>query len=141
MKIKVRIGDQDFAVEVGDLNTRPVLAMVDGESFEVWPESGQQLSDEQMESPATSAPMVVSALKPTAAISRAREILSPLPGVVIGLSVKSGSLVQLGQELCVIEAMKMKNIIRAGRSGRIAEVQVSVGQQVMPRQPLFTFSD
>ncbi len=38
MKLRVRIDDQSYDVEVGDLNTRPILATVEGETFEVWPE-------------------------------------------------------------------------------------------------------
>jgi len=38
VKIKVRVDNQDFEVEVGDLGASPVIAVVEGERFEVWPE-------------------------------------------------------------------------------------------------------
>ncbi len=38
MKIQVKIADQTFEVEVGDSNARPVIAEIDGQKFEVWPE-------------------------------------------------------------------------------------------------------
>ena len=36
MKLRVKVGDQSFDVEVGDVNARPILAKVEGETFEVW---------------------------------------------------------------------------------------------------------
>ena len=41
MNLQVRIGDETFQVEVGDLRARPIIAHIDGAAFEVWPESGQ----------------------------------------------------------------------------------------------------
>jgi biotin carboxyl carrier protein len=47
--------------------------------------------------------------------------------------------VAYGQQLCVLEAMKMKNSIRAGRAGVIDRVLVAVGEQVSQNQALMTF--
>ena len=38
MKIKVKIDEQMFEVEINDLAARPIVALVDGQCFEVWPE-------------------------------------------------------------------------------------------------------
>lgn len=38
MKIHVKIEDTTYEVSVGDLSARPVIASVDGQDFEVWPE-------------------------------------------------------------------------------------------------------
>ncbi len=38
MKIKVKIDEQEFEVEINDLTARPIVALVDGQCFEVWPE-------------------------------------------------------------------------------------------------------
>ncbi|KAM9049646.1 propionyl-CoA carboxylase alpha chain isoform 1-T2 [Megaptera novaeangliae] len=43
---------------------------------------------------------------------------SPMPGVVVAVSVKPGDLVAEGQEICVIEAMKMQNSMTAGKTGK-----------------------
>jgi Acetyl/propionyl-CoA carboxylase, alpha subunit len=59
--------------------------------------------------------------------------------VVIEIKVKAGAQVKSGEPLLVLEAMKMKNIIRSGRDGTIAEVLVSAGDQVRHNQPLFRF--
>ena len=43
MKLNVKIGEKTYSVEIEDLNTRPIIAVVDGERFEVAPENGDQL--------------------------------------------------------------------------------------------------
>uniref|UniRef100_A0A7S1D1I0 propionyl-CoA carboxylase n=1 Tax=Cyclophora tenuis TaxID=216820 RepID=A0A7S1D1I0_CYCTE len=58
-------------------------------------------------------------------------VLSPMPGVLIGLAVMEGDHVEIGQELCIVEAMKMQNIIRAPRAGIIAKCRVEPGASLM----------
>ncbi len=70
-----------------------------------------------------------------------KSVLAPIPGVIIAISVKPGDSVTRGQELCVLEAMKMKNAIRATRDGKIAEIHVSVGQTVNHSAPLVSFTE
>ncbi len=36
MRVKVRVADRSFEVEIEDLRIRPIVAVVDGERFEVW---------------------------------------------------------------------------------------------------------
>jgi biotin carboxyl carrier protein len=48
--------------------------------------------------------------------------------------------VQIGDELCALEAMKMRNAIRATRAGRIATVHVAVGQHVKHQELLVEFA-
>jgi biotin carboxyl carrier protein len=55
---------------------------------------------------------------------------APMPGVILEVNVAPGDTVQRGQPVAVLEAMKMKNIIRSPRAGTIAEVCVTVGQAV-----------
>ena len=57
-------------------------------------------------------------------------VRAPLPGVIKEVFVTQGEKTAYGQELCVIEAMKMRNTIRSSREGIIAEVTVSPGQTV-----------
>lgn len=68
-------------------------------------------------------------------------VKAPIPGVVIAVLVKPGQNVKVGQELITIEAMKMKNAIRATRDGEVALVHVEVGQTVPHSQPLITFAE
>lgn len=66
---------------------------------------------------------------------RSAEILSPMPGSVIAVSVASDSPVQEGEPVVVVEAMKMEHTLTAPISGRV-EVMVSVGDQVKVDQIL-----
>ena len=51
----------------------------------------------------------------------------PMPGLVVAIEVKSGQKVHAGDALCVIEAMKMENILRAERDAKIARIDVKPG--------------
>jgi Acetyl/propionyl-CoA carboxylase, alpha subunit len=138
MIINVSIAGKTYAVKIEDLGARPVKAEVNGEVFEVWPEEAAAV-------PALSAPAApaapAAAAKPMQAPAApgGRDVNSPLPGVIIEINAKAGAEVKSGEPLLVLEAMKMKNTIRAGRDGVIAEVLVSVGDQVRHNQPLFRF--
>jgi biotin carboxyl carrier protein len=67
------------------------------------------------------------------------ELTAPLPGTIIELFVKEGDIIEAGQVIVIIEAMKMKNSIRSTRAGRIADVLTSVNQTVAHKQVLVTF--
>merc|ERR1711971_1383561 len=49
-------------------------------------------------------------------------LLSPMPGTLISYAVEEGDRVEAGQEICVVEAMKMQNLIRSVREGVIAKL-------------------
>lgn len=53
-------------------------------------------------------------------------IVSPMPGVVFSVRVQVGDKVVPGQEICVVEAMKMQNAIRAVKPGKVKSVVVKV---------------
>jgi biotin carboxyl carrier protein len=53
-----------------------------------------------------------------------------MPGVILEVHVKAGDHVDRGQQIAVLEAMKMHNLIGAPRAGTIAEVCVAPGQAV-----------
>jgi 3-methylcrotonyl-CoA carboxylase alpha subunit len=57
---------------------------------------------------------------------------APMPGKVIAVKVEPGQHVARGQELLVVEAMKMENAIRAPRDGRVKSVAAKVGDAVAP---------
>lgn len=150
MKLNVKIKDQTFEVEIDDLNARPILATVDGETFEVYPEEAVQPFVRAAAAPATipapapaaAAPAVVSRpAAPAAPVNASKALSAPLPGTVVAVLVKEGSEVKFGQELLTIEAMKMKNAIRATRDGKIAAIYVKEGDSVRHGQPLLEYAD
>ncbi|PQO23903.1 acetyl/propionyl-CoA carboxylase subunit alpha [Rhodobacteraceae bacterium WD3A24] len=56
-----------------------------------------------------------------------RQLLCPMPGLVVGLHVGEGDEVHEGQPLATVEAMKMENILRAERKGRVAAIRAEPG--------------
>lgn len=64
------------------------------------------------------------------------EILSPMPGTIIEVFVKPGDAVEEGQEMLVLEAMKMENPIVATMDGTVKEVTVNVDDKVATNQVL-----
>src|SRR5688572_7996119 len=65
-----------------------------------------------------------------AASGGSQRIVSPMPGKIVRLLVKTGDQVKAKQGLVVVEAMKMENELRAARDGRVREVSVAEGQSV-----------
>ena len=61
---------------------------------------------------------------------------APMPGRVSALRVTPGARVRKGEELLVVEAMKMENALRAPRDGVVRAVHASVGDMVAPGRPL-----
>jgi len=58
------------------------------------------------------------------------ELRTPMPGKVHSIAVKVGEDVLAGQELCVVEAMKMQNVLRAPKDGVIKSIHAEVGQNL-----------
>ncbi len=143
MKIHVKIQDKIYGVTIGDLLARPIQAKVDGEIFEVWPEEMTVTSEAQRP------PVISQVSHPTqpADLGKAEEksssgdilVKAPIPGIIIEIMVSTGDTVVYGQELCILEAMKMKNSIRAGKAGVIGKILVSAGDQVSQSQALMEY--
>jgi propionyl-CoA carboxylase alpha chain len=66
-------------------------------------------------------------------------LLSPMPGLLKVLAVKAGQDVKVGEELCVVEAMKMENILRAERDGTIAKLHAAAGDSLAVDQRILEF--
>ena len=138
MKYTVMVAGKVYEVEIEDLNARPILARIDGETFEVLPENNVHLGAGGGENvSAAKAPLITEA--DAGAAANRDTIFAPLPGNITEIFVKPGDDVQTGQVILVIEAMKMKNSIRSTRSGKISAVQVSTGQTVAHKQALVEF--
>jgi len=144
MKIEVVIDNQSYTVEIEDINARPVIANVHGERFEVWPQSPAETAPPHSAPPTISVPEtgpeVGIGIAPEET-SGGKDVLSPLPGVIVAILVKPGEEVIRGQELCTLEAMKMKNAIRSSRDGIIDSIEVGVGDQVNHGQVLITYAE
>ena len=68
-----------------------------------------------------------------------RFLMSPMPGLLVSVAVKAGQDVKAGQELAVIEAMKMENVLRAERDGRVGKLHAQAGESLAVDQPILEF--
>ena len=63
-------------------------------------------------------------------VDMSKRVIAPMPGVVISVAVKAGDSVVDGQELLVLEAMKMQNIIKSEKDGKVKKVFCNIKQSV-----------
>ncbi len=61
---------------------------------------------------------------------RSRYLLSPMPGRVVSIIVEAGQAFKAGDALCVVDAMKMENVLRAERDGQVAKIVADAGDSV-----------
>lgn len=143
MKFRINIDDQHYLVEIADINVRPIIATVDGQSYEVWPENEttriQQAPDQAAGKTEIARPAVTTAPVIARPVFEDKVVRAPIPGVVVNVLVKPGDLVEHGQTLLSIEAMKMRNAIRSSRNGEVGKVFVAVGQTVNHNDSLVEF--
>ena len=121
--MKIRVEGKWYLVEVGDLSTDPAVVLVDGQKFEVKLEDiGTLIEDEKL--PAEN-------IAESGSMSNLSEFRSPMPGTVITILVKIGEDVRVGQDLIVLESMKMQQTLKADYNGVVAEITVSEGDQIL----------
>lgn len=150
MRYKIKVEDQWLEVDIENLRTRPIIARVEGETFEVWPATELRsqsttatapvrapAATETGSSPASSQP----GPGPAPGSDGTNVVRAPIPGVIVSIAVQPGDEVTAGQAVCVLEAMKMNNTIRTVQGGRIARVSVSVGQHVKHHEVLMEFAE
>ena len=86
---------------------------------------------------AAPAPAAKPAAKPAGA---GKAVKSPLPGVILEVSVKEGQAVKAGQKVAVIEAMKMENEIAAESDGTVTAIHVNKGDSVLEGADIVTIA-
>ena len=65
--------------------------------------------------------------------------MSPMPGLLVSLAVEVGQEVKAGEELAVVEAMKMENVLLAERDAVIAEIKARPGDSLVVDQVILEF--
>lgn len=130
-KLVVKVNGNPYEVELGDLAKNPVSVSVNGTDYEVeFVEN--EVSTAEVKKTVAAAPVAAPVAAPasTAPVAGANTISAPMPGTILDISVKPGDNLTVGQPVCALEAMKMKNIIRSPRVGKVASVEVTSGQKV-----------
>ena len=133
--VRIKIGERWYNVEVDDLSTSPVRVIVDGDIFEV---EVPDLPQRRSSKPDSSSTEVTASTQtnPSSATPPDNIIRSPMPGRIVAVKVKPGKKVSSGDEVCVIEAMKMEQSIRTAVDGVIKTVHVKPMEQVDANDPL-----
>jgi propionyl-CoA carboxylase alpha chain len=79
-------------------------------------------------------------MRPKPATDLSRHLLSPMPGLLVSLAVREGQTVKAGEELAVIEAMKMENVLRAERDGKVKKLRAKPGDSLAVDQVILEFA-
>lgn len=137
--IKVKVNQRWYIVEVGDLNEFPIRAVVDGEVVEVeMRDLPSSSSPEAQAADLPSRPQPSGRPAPQAAPpdTPTRSFKTPMPGVIVSVAVQVGDQVVTGDPICILEAMKMQQTLRADWSGVVRSVYVTSGDQVVDGQTI-----
>jgi len=79
---------------------------------------------------------LLQSVQTTAATTRGETVTAPMPGLVVAIRVKAGDVVEAGQAVVVVEAMKMQNELAARHGGVVTDVLVAERATVSAGQPL-----
>ena len=130
---KFKINGNEYNVEINSVEGAIADVTVNGASYKVEMETPVNVAPAVPNAaPAQSAPAAPApASAPAPAAGAGKAVTSPLPGVIIEVSVKEGQAVKAGQKVAVIEAMKMENEIQATSDGTVTAVLVNKGDSVL----------
>ena len=131
---KYTINGNKYEVAIGEIVDNIATLTVNGEEFKVEMEREPEPEKKKPvvrpaatggDAPAASGNAAVSAAGTAGALK------SPLPGVITDILVEVGQEVQAGDNIIVLEAMKMANNLQAEKSGKVTAICVKIGQSVM----------
>ena len=131
---KFKIGGNDYEVEIGKIEGKTADVTVNGVSYQVEMENAPAAPAAPVAAaPVAAAAPAAQAAAPAPAAKPAGEgksVTSPLPGVIIEISVKEGQAVKAGQKVAVLEALKMENEIAAPADGVVTSIRVAKGDSL-----------
>lgn len=146
---KFKINGNDYNVAINSTNGNLADVIVNGVSYQVEMENAMPAAPAQAAPAAApvATPVATPAAAPVQAAAPAakpagegKPVTSPLPGVIIEISVKEGDTVAAGQKVAVLEAMKMENEIQADRAGVVTKINVSKGDSVLEGAAIVTIA-
>ena len=143
-----KINGNDYNVAINSTNGNLADVTVNGVSYQVEMENSMPAAPaaapvQAAPQASAPAPQPAAAAAPAPAAKPAGEgkaVTSPLPGVIIEVSVKEGDTVAAGQKVAVLEAMKMENEIQAEKAGVVTKIHVSKGDSVLEGASIVTIA-
>ncbi len=137
---KFKINGKDYAVTIGEAEGKLLSVNVNGANYQVELENAPVAAPVQ--APTTAAPVAAApaAAAPAAPAGAGEKVNSPLPGVIVEVSVKEGQAVKAGQKVAVLEAMKMENEIPAPKDGTITAIHVQKGDSILEGAPVVSIA-
>lgn len=144
---KFKINGNEYNVAINSVEGNIADVTVNGASYQVELENAPAAAPAAVaaapaapQAAATAAaPAAVPAAAP-AASGAGEKVTSPLPGVIIEVSVKEGQTVKAGDKVAVLEAMKMENEIPAPKDGTVTAIHVNKGDSVLEGAPIVTIA-
>tara|TARA_A100001037_G_C15150747_1_gene639058 strand:+ start:1637 stop:2074 length:438 start_codon:yes stop_codon:yes gene_type:complete len=139
--IQIKIGNESYDVEVGDISVSPVDVTVNGNIYSV--DISKYLKNIQPKKRKITK-KIPTRTKKQENITKNNNtvnnsVKSPMPGTILGVKVSVGDTVKAGDELLVLESMKMENMINSPIDGTISKILISEGDSVQHGQELIIF--
>lgn len=139
----ITLEGRTYRVEIESVGEDSAVVNVDGRRHKIRFERSERAPSIEAREPAAitptgTGPEISPAERPRTSSSE-NVLVAPMPGDILGIKVEPGQRVTLGQEMFVLEAMKMKSAIRSAREGVVESVEVKVGQSVSYGQPLLRY--
>lgn len=139
---KFKINGNEYNVAINSVEGKNASVTVNGTAYQVELEEAPAAAPvpAPVSAPvAVAAPAAAPAPAPApAAAGAGKAVTSPLPGVIIAVKVNVGDTVKAGQEVAVLEAMKMENSIEATHDGTVTAINVAKGDSVLEGAPIVT---
>lgn len=127
-RFKYTINSNVYDVAINSIDDTTANVEVNGTSYEVKiDKSDKEQTMPLQRSSQTSADVVSN----TAQSTPASALKSPLPGIILDITCNVGDVIKKGQQILVLEAMKMENAINSDRDGVIKEIKVTKGESVL----------
>ena len=139
--IQIKIGTESYDVEVGDISVSPVDVTVNGNIYSV--DISKYLKNIQPKKRKITK-KIPTRTKKQENITKNNNtvnnsVKSPMPGTILGVKVSVGDTVKVGDELLVLESMKMENMINSPIDVTISKILISEGDSVQHGQELIIF--